>query len=198
MRYRRYITHKNPDGSKTVVSVGPVADYALGWLTVFKWLVVLLFIIAFLFWPPLLISGHLRGAGEWVAGVLAELGWLAVLVLGSLAYKTKAKPTIPKAGPELDSAVVQVMNESTRKLQALTKMLNKARTSGVPPKQAEAMVSLSRQARDLSARIRMSGSSPEMLAEMRALNRGLSDFRRSIRWHRLAVLLDRRSRSATR
>ncbi|MGO9332920.1 MAG: SHOCT domain-containing protein [Acidimicrobiales bacterium] len=84
MRYRRYYTQKNKDGSRTVVSTGPAATLWMGFV---KFIVV----VGLLGWPAIVVGDNLRGALAWVIGVPCELIWL-VIALGVWGmYDAKAK-----------------------------------------------------------------------------------------------------------
>jgi hypothetical protein len=69
MRYRRYYSQSNPDGSRTVVSVGPFVSCWAGFVK-------FLLVFAFWAWPLAVIIDNLHGALGWVLGIGAELAWL--------------------------------------------------------------------------------------------------------------------------
>jgi hypothetical protein len=73
MRYRRYYNQKNRDGSRTVVSTGPVVGL-LGYF-----LKLMFFMVAFL-WPFAIIHGNLHGVWGWILGIVAEIIWLALII----------------------------------------------------------------------------------------------------------------------
>lgn len=74
MRYRRYYSRRNSDGSRTVLSVGPIGS---AWMK----LVELLLAFGLVAWPAIVISDNLHGVVAWVLGIPAELLWLAVLLI---------------------------------------------------------------------------------------------------------------------
>lgn len=87
MRYRRYYTGNNRDGSTTVVSTGPVWAIWVGfgkfWLYFMFWS-----------WPFAVILYNLPGAPGWVLGVLAEIVWLFVVsrVVRLIKEQMSSKP----------------------------------------------------------------------------------------------------------
>ncbi len=78
MRYRRYITQRNPNGSRTVVSVGPVYD-GFGWML--KGFFRFTAVFTALLWPAIAVNVNLRGTVAWVVGVPCELIWLGFCAL---------------------------------------------------------------------------------------------------------------------
>jgi len=84
MRYRRYYTQRNKDGSRSVVSVGPVATSTAAIGSFFIKFV--FFILAFA-WPVVIVSDNLHGWAAWLVGVPSELIWLGFLGVIAAAMK---------------------------------------------------------------------------------------------------------------
>lgn len=82
MRYRRYYTTKHSDGSRSVVSYGP-----LGALCVFMGKVFAVMIV--LGWP-LGITDFVHGWPGWVLAIPIEILWLIIIITyGGMGQKGK-------------------------------------------------------------------------------------------------------------
>ncbi len=78
MRYRRYITQQNPNGSRTVVSVGPAWDMTGAMI---HFVFVDLPVIIIWTWPGGLIMGSgMRGPFEWISAIASTLVWIGLLL----------------------------------------------------------------------------------------------------------------------
>lgn len=78
MRYRRYYSHRNADGSRTVVRLGPGGAAYLGFwkfFVVFAWLFI-----------PLALVHIIGGVAGWIVGAPIEVFWL---LLNFVVWKLK-------------------------------------------------------------------------------------------------------------
>jgi hypothetical protein len=64
VRYRRYYSKRNRDGSRTVISVGPAGAAYMGFVRFFL-------IFAFFAWPVALITASVQGGLGWALGGVA-------------------------------------------------------------------------------------------------------------------------------
>jgi uncharacterized membrane protein len=88
MRYRRYYTQRNKDGSRTVISTGPAlgCTYLIG-----KWFVVLVLVSL-----PLALQSVIHGRTGVVISWVLEAIWLVLLVGGWLTARQQQKaPSAP-------------------------------------------------------------------------------------------------------
>jgi hypothetical protein len=111
VRYRRYYTQRNKDGSRTVISVGPVAATLGGFLK---------FVVGFglLAWPAIVCGDNLRGAVAWVVGVPSELTWLGILAVGYAAAQRSKKPE-PVRPTALDAIGAAALAEARARTDAV-------------------------------------------------------------------------------
>lgn len=102
MKYRRYYTKRHPNGSRTVVSVGPVGMLAGGYAKLFGLFLAGVAIWIALIWPILLVDGlsHDNHAWTYGLGIPLEVVWLVIVAAGwagnRQAKKNAAKPTPPR------------------------------------------------------------------------------------------------------
>jgi len=95
MRYRRYYTKINRDGSKTVTSVGPVAD-AAGWgVRAFLWMAWCAFLVAL---PWAIYVDAIRNDWGLALAIVAALIWYPIVIAASLpALKRRFKADLAQA-----------------------------------------------------------------------------------------------------
>lgn len=91
-RYRRYYTQRNKDGSRTVVSVGPVA---MTGVTILKATIVFMFGAVAFFWPLALIGEafHENAAWTYALGIPAEIVWIGGCVIVYMKVRRRPGPT---------------------------------------------------------------------------------------------------------
>lgn len=77
MRYRRYYTQRNANGSRDVISVGPFGVLGGAGLKIFGRLVLLAVVLG---WPVSAVSDNLRGTVAWVVGVPCETIWVVFVL----------------------------------------------------------------------------------------------------------------------
>lgn len=98
MRYRRYYSQSNRDGSRTVVSVGPIGSL---WVSFVKCAVILVV----LGWPIAVVRDNVHSpVWDWVLGLPFELLWLVVLLA---IWRASQKPTPKPASRPRSSTVVR-------------------------------------------------------------------------------------------
>ena len=109
MRYRRYYSQKNRDGSRTVVSMGPFASGYYGFV---KILFTVLLIFGFFAWPGIVVSHNLKGEWAWAVGVPAELIWLGIVSAVWFGVKSN-RATVLKTSRRLVAKMEHVVSLRT-------------------------------------------------------------------------------------
>jgi hypothetical protein len=98
MKYRRYYTKRHPNGSRTVVSVGPVGMLAGGYAKLFAMWFLAILVVIVLVWPILLVNGLSHDSHAWTygLGIPLEVVWLIVVAAGWAAHReSKKEPSQP-------------------------------------------------------------------------------------------------------
>lgn len=87
MRYRRYYTQRNRDGSRTVISVGPLVGPYIWLFKITGWVLG----IALVFMLPWLPHYYVPGAWGWFWSSLSALIWYSALMAGMVETYKKPK-----------------------------------------------------------------------------------------------------------
>jgi len=90
MRYRRYYTRVNRDGSKTVTSVGPVAETAGLGARALLWFLFVVVVLGL----PWSIADAIRNGWGMALAIVAAILWYALVIAASV-------PALKKWGAEL-------------------------------------------------------------------------------------------------